>query len=211
MNQTVLDELAAKIEARIGGRRRGNEIVFSCPNPSGHKHGDAHPSARWSSPKRAWHCPVCNLGGGALDLAKRLGIEVPRPSRADGPECPPGVPAKWDGAPIRSLYTYQAADGRTLGHVARYQKDNEPKQIIPFFKREGDKRMAGAAPEPRPLYGLDRIAQAPPDAAIWIVEGEKCADALTGLGVVATTSPGGARGAESRLVAAHRAPRCDLA
>nr|WP_246591083.1 DUF6371 domain-containing protein [Georgfuchsia toluolica] len=33
-----------------------------------------------------------------------------------------------------------------------------------------------AFPEPRPLYGLDRLA-AKPDATVLLVEGEKCADA----------------------------------
>ena len=45
-------------------------------------------------------------------------------------------------------------------------------------------------PAGKPLYNLDRIAAADPAAPVWIVEGEKAADALTKLGAIATTSGG---------------------
>lgn len=44
-------------------------------------------------------------------------------------------------------------------------------------------------PEPRPLYNLPAISAV--DAVV-LVEGEKCADALMGFGIVATTAMGGA-------------------
>jgi hypothetical protein len=41
---------------------------------------------------------------------------------------------------------------------------------------------------PKPLYQLHEIAKADPAAAIWYVEGEKCADVLARRGIVATTA-----------------------
>jgi putative DNA primase/helicase len=46
-------------------------------------------------------------------------------------------------------------------------------------------------PEVRPLYALDRLATAP-EVRVFVVEGEKCAEVLSTLGLPATTSPAGA-------------------
>ena len=59
----------------------------------------------------------------------------------------------------------------------------------------------------KPLYNLDQIAAAAPDASIWICEGEKAADALAKLGVVATTS-GGAQSAAKADWTALRGCSC---
>jgi putative DNA primase/helicase len=41
-------------------------------------------------------------------------------------------------------------------------------------------------------YRLPELLAAPPNAAVWIPEGEQCADTLAALGLIATTNPGGA-------------------
>ncbi|KFL36715.1 hypothetical protein N788_03650 [Arenimonas donghaensis DSM 18148 = HO3-R19] len=53
----------------------------------------------------------------------------------------------------------------------------------------------------KPLYRLPELVRAPKEAPVWIVEGEKCADALAALGLVATTS-----GACSSAAAADWSP-----
>lgn len=68
-----LDEIDRAVLAR-DGRPEGSEIRFQCPAPD---HEDVHPSARWSLAKGTWRCDGCGEGGGALDLAGRLGIEKP--------------------------------------------------------------------------------------------------------------------------------------
>lgn len=50
----------------------------------------------------------------------------------------------------------------------------------------------GGMPTPRPLYGLPDLAQTQP---IYICEGEKTADAVRALGLVATTSAHGSKSA----------------
>ena len=108
----------------------------------------------------------------------------------------PGIPPARGGRRLAGIWTYRGADGATLGYVARYQ-DEAGKEVIPFFQRdEHDAWRPGAAPTPRPLYGLDRLA-ARRDAPVLVVEGEKAADAAQRLlpEYVAVTSPGGSNAA----------------
>ncbi len=49
---------------------------------------------------------------------------------------------------------------------------------------------------PRPLFGLYRLAQHDKNQAVFIIEGEKCAAALQSLGLCAVTSLGGCNAAK---------------
>ena len=51
------------------------------------------------------------------------------------------------------------------------------------------------APDNRPLYRLPELLAANFDRVVIVTEGEKCADALAGLGYAATTTFGGANAA----------------
>jgi hypothetical protein len=79
-----------------------------------------------------------------------------------------------------------------LGFTARYEyPSGKPKDVIPFFVHTDDGQIrAGAAPEPRPLFGLDTLNRTGP---VYITEGEKDAAALHSIGLAALTSPGGSR------------------
>jgi hypothetical protein len=66
-----LDQLEAAVLARQG-RPEQDEIKFLCPG-----HDDHNASAGWNTIKHVWHCFVCGAGGGAFDLAKRLGVDRP--------------------------------------------------------------------------------------------------------------------------------------
>ncbi len=72
-------DLTRACENRDGTPKRG-EVEFRCPAIG---HEDRHPSARWNPVKGVWNCPVCKAGGGALDLAARLGVDKP-PRRGGG-------------------------------------------------------------------------------------------------------------------------------
>ncbi|MCB1784571.1 MAG: hypothetical protein KDI13_11340 [Alphaproteobacteria bacterium] len=93
-------------------------------------------------------------------------------------------------------WSYLDANGHLLFHVVRFINKDGSKSDIPLTYRsfsDGRKewKFAGA-PQPRPLYGLDRLA-ARPDAPVIICEGEKATDAATALFLdyVTITSPGG--------------------
>ncbi|PPD41650.1 MAG: hypothetical protein CTY16_15780 [Methylobacter sp.] len=103
-----------------------------------------------------------------------------------------GIPQTYSGKPLIHVWTYRAKDGAAFGQVGRYQDGNGKKAVVPFFKPSGSNWAMGAPDEPRPLFGLDRLANQPKEKAVFIVEGEKAAAALHGLGLCAVTSLGGA-------------------
>lgn len=82
------DFIAAITTAVMGrqGKQARDEITFTCLNSA---HPDKHPSASWNPAKGLWSCHVCHYeketgGGGALHLAKLLGVEKPRSGRGGG-------------------------------------------------------------------------------------------------------------------------------
>ena len=102
------------------------------------------------------------------------------------------------GLPER-IWCYRTADGRPLGYVYRFKTSTGGKETLPLvFARHADTGVEEwrwmAFPEPRPLYGLDRLA-AKPDAVVLLVEGEKCADAAAELlpEFAVVSWPGGAK------------------
>ncbi len=77
------------------------------------------------------------------------------------------------------VHPYLDADGRLTGYVIRVDI-GEGRKITPAILwmtgHDGFEGWShGSMPEPRPIYGLDRIAAAP-GKQILVVEGEKCAD-----------------------------------
>lgn len=84
--------------------------------------------------------------------------------------------AKWD---------YVGLDGELIACVYRYDPPSG-KEFRPWDVRA---RM-WRAPDPRPLYNLPALMTA---RTVILVEGEKCADALIGAGIVATTAMNGAK------------------
>lgn len=97
-----------------------------------------------------------------------------------------------DGFQPATLHEYADADGLPLFWRIRLKHpDSGDKWIRPMRRVEGggfDLKQP-EFPDGAPLYRLPELA-ARADASAWIVEGETCADALNGLGVVATTSGG---------------------
>jgi uncharacterized protein (DUF927 family) len=88
-----------------------------------------------------------------------------------------GRPATW--------WAYRDEAGQLLHWVARFNLDGEEKDIRPLtlWREPGGKMRWDwkGVPEPRPLYGLDRLAQADPAAPVLLVEGEKATDAAAAL------------------------------
>jgi hypothetical protein len=105
-----------------------------------------------------------------------------------------GIPTKFNGKPLGYAWTYRAADGAPIGWVVRYQSVNG-KDVVPFFTRDGSGWKVGAAPDPRPLFGLEYLARDGERRTVLVVEGEKCAAALQSLGLCAVTSQGGSKAA----------------
>lgn len=137
-----------------------------------------------------FHEAVQALGG---ELPAVSAGPVPAPVREKRAASPwvPVLPAPADAPPppkvhlVRGfpehVWPYWDAAGRLLGFVYRFRRSGGGKEVLPLvWARNGDTAREEwhwmAFPEPRPLYGLDRLA-ANPEAIVLVVEGEKCADA----------------------------------
>ena len=90
-------------------------------------------------------------------------------------------------------WVYRDAAGVPVGLVMRWDTSDGTKNIRPVW-RIGDGWQHSIPSEQRPLYALDRLV-ADASARVFVAEGEKCADQLAALGLVATTSPSGASSA----------------
>ena len=107
------------------------------------------------------------------------------------------IPQSYHDKPLVHAWNYCAMEGGTpFGVVGRYQDGSGKKDIVPFFKRSGSNWIAGIELNPRPLFGLDKLADHAKDKAVLIVEGEKSANALHYLGLTALTSLGGSKAAK---------------
>ncbi|WP_051271837.1 DUF927 domain-containing protein [Fundidesulfovibrio putealis] len=158
-------------------------------------------------------------GEAARKLAGELGVDpggngsAPRPQgqakAKPADEWRPVLPVP-DGAPAPDFkhmrhgqavahWEYRDATGMLLGYVCRFEPEGGRKEILPLTVCQnvnGQRawRFKGF-PEPRPLYGLDRLAAAKPDAPVLLVEGEKSTDAAQRLvpGAVCLSWPNGSR------------------
>ncbi len=97
-----------------------------------------------------------------------------------------------------ALHTYTDAEGNALyWRIRAKHPESSDKWIRPMTLNGQGYEMAEPKFEGgKPLYALHRIA-GKPDAVVWIVEGEQKADALNKLGLIATTSSGGAKSADA--------------
>ncbi len=87
-----------------------------------------------------------------------------------------------------AMWTYHDASGEPVGVVLRWDLPDGKKDIRPVARR-GDHWAIGGMLEPRPLYGLPKLAGA---KVVFVCEGEKAADAARFIGLTATTSAHGA-------------------
>lgn len=90
------------------------------------------------------------------------------------------------------VYEYEVA-GEVVGLVVRWSRPDGTKEIRPVSLHADGWRMEHM-PTPRPLYRLPALSASTGDR-VYVVEGEKCVEAASGLGLLATTSPGGGKAA----------------
>ena len=188
-------DLVAIIGADVKLEKEGSDLIGCCTIPG---HDDGTPSLRISPKKGVWKCHGCGKGGSAVDwLQERHGYRfreamehlstvtgvalVDETSVAD---------VKLD-VPRRKVATwvYRDAEGDPLYMIERWEpgKHGRSKDFV--------QRLADGTPGKAPtqvMYALPRVVDAVADGrTVYVVEGEKAADALAELGAVATTSAGG--------------------
>lgn len=178
MAVSSLDGLASIVEQAIWERQAhkdGAEVRFLCP-----AHDDHHPSARWHPEKHTWYCDACGAGGGVVDLAKLLGLYEDRSNSHTGFRPDDEIVATYD---------YRDADGALVFQAVRYAAPKEFRQRRPDGNGGWIRNLKGVN---RILYRLPELLAADPAQTVFLVEGEKDADNLAALGLVATTNPMGA-------------------
>lgn len=141
---------------------------------------------------------TCNCGvehGVPLAPIQRPATPPKPPKQQRGP-----YPKMLDGATLTTVYTYQQADGNRAYSVLRYEYPLEPGQAKPnkTFRQvthlDGDTWAWGLGEAERVLYRLPDLLAASPfrRRLVFIAEGEKAAEALIALGLIATTCSEGA-------------------
>lgn len=182
-------------------------------------HDDRSPSAGIYQKDGRWYfkCQVCGTGGDIIDIRALLNkrsvadelramreratpATTARPGRAPAPAKPPTVYPTLDAARatlqrieafknFEGMYRYtDPATGAIDLVVMRFRGEDGKKNFVQASAVAGGFILK--APEGKlPLYNRTRLLKA--DVVV-VVEGEKCVHALQEIGVVATTSPGGA-------------------
>jgi 5S rRNA maturation endonuclease (ribonuclease M5)/DNA-binding transcriptional ArsR family regulator len=177
--QSPLDVVLSRLE---GVRRAGNGFSALCP-----AHDDTHQSLSVSEGRDGRVLLKCHAGCDIKTIVQALGLELrdlfpPKPERKPKPE-------RTSERKIVATYSYVDESGKVLFEVVRY----EPKA---FAQRRPDGNgdwIWNLESVRRVLYKLPDVLRAVQSGeTIFIVEGEKDADALGGLGLVATTNPHGA-------------------
>ena len=119
-----------------------------------------------------------------LDAATELLGRAPAESRSAARKGKKEAPVD-DLGPATAKWDYLDASGKLIAVVYRYDPPGRKKEFRPWDAR----RRKMAPPDPRPLYNQPGMASA---SLVVLVEGEKCAQALIGAGIVATTAMHGA-------------------
>ena len=171
--QDLFDEILSRLQKVAGPDSSGNYSAL-CPF-----HDDHNPSLS-IHPERGFLCFACKEKGPLKKLATKLGIISKRPSLRKRP--PKGK--------IIAAYDYRDEHGTLLYQVCRLEpKDFRQRQPDPAGDGGWTWDLKGVRPIP---YRLPELMEAPKNDWVFICEGEKDADNLARLGLVATTNSGGA-------------------
>ena len=144
-------------------------------------HDDQHASLCVGRGKDGRALVFCQAGCSTFDIRGALNL----PWSAFFPPNTPPVPKY---GRIVATYDYRDSGGELLFQVVRF----EPKD---FRQRRPDGNggwIWELGDTPRVLYRLPELLQADPRQWVFVVEGEKDADNLAALGLIATCNPGGA-------------------
>jgi hypothetical protein len=95
--------------------------------------------------------------------------------------------------PRAAEWSYKRSDSEVVGVVVRWNVGRGGKEFAQLSRNDAG-WIARAMPAPRPLYRLPKL---PGATRVFVAEGEKAADAICSIGLVATTCAGGANAAGS--------------
>jgi len=191
MKASIADVLSRLPSARKSGP---NQWMALCP-----AHDDSTPSLSIKLAADGEVLLYCHAGCSFDDIVRAIGMPLQRGS--DGHQQRPVErttlqPQRKVAPPEHAVvWTYRFADGTEAFRVYRWNQ-NGAKTVRPFHLANG--QLVPGIPEmdTRPVLNLPQILAAPQDQIIYVVEGEKCVDALERIGLLATTSSSGAKAAK---------------
>lgn len=149
-------------------------------------HDDRSRSFTFNVQSGGWKCQAGCGHGGLKELAERS--QIPFPKSQNGSAREPKAKAE---QVLERAYDYNDEKGSLVFQVLRYKKGDSKT----FRQRHPDGhggwiwKMDGVRVVP---YRLPELLAAPPDAPVFVVEGEKDVDNLLAQGLTATSNHGGA-------------------
>lgn len=164
-----------------GEKQKGAETVATCPlcGKPGHLY------IKQDGEKLLLHCKKCNAPGtDILKEFRRLGAKHEEPEQINYKTA----------KPIEDYYhIYRLPNGEEQFRKRRRKWADGHKQFT-FEHTDADGHKQYKKPADAViLYNLDKLAEAAPETPLYVVEGEKCADAMLKHGLLATTSRTGAQ------------------
>ncbi len=135
---------------------------------------------------------MCFAGCKVDDIVKSAGLEMT--ALFDGDRTKEAKetlsPDRW---PVTATTVYESADGKPLFRVLRKTSPDSGAKTFRQERNVNGMWASGMDGVERVLYRLPALCDPElSDEVVWLVEGERDADALVSIGLVATTNPGGA-------------------
>lgn len=170
---------------RSGCTCRGGQVTH-CPGPS-HANGDRNPSLGVTE-KDGKVLVTCYGTCGQDDVIAALQARDLWPRREAVPD------RNQDAMRVVATYDYHNPDGSLAFQVIRKEGHAGGERRKSFSQRRPDGRggWIWKKGDTRVLYRLPEVLAADPAEIVWLCEGEKDADRLSGCGLVATTRAEGA-------------------
>lgn len=173
-------------------RTRGpHDLMVTCP-----AHDDANPSLSVKVGRDDVVLLHCHAGCPTEEVVAGLGLTMADLFVPRAPLQAPTMPRPAKPRPrVTATYVYTDEDGAPLYRVQRREpgRDGTGKELLASYAVPGAWKNGLPASVRRVPYRLPELLQAVRDRRpVFVVEGEKCADALHGLGLAATTNAGGA-------------------
>ena len=160
-------------------KQRNEETVAACPVCEAGESDGHHLYVRESGGKLLAYCQKCNAK--LPEILRALDI---KPELVE--EKKPEIMEEYD-------HVYKNPDG-TTAYCKHRVKYADGSKIFRFRHVDGRGKTVFKKPEGcNNLYNLDLLERADADTCLYIVEGEKCADAMVQHGFLATTANAGAR------------------
>lgn len=178
MGKLTLEDIRPYLQ---GAKQKGAETVATCPLCGKRD----HLYIKQDGERLLMHCHKCNAKGTELFKEfRRLGAKHEEPEQIDYKTA----------KPIEDYYhIYRLPNGEEQFRKRRRKWADGHKQFT-FEHTDADGKKQYKKPADAViLYNLDKLAEAAPETPLYVVEGEKCADAMTKQGLLATTSRTGAQ------------------